>query len=73
VEAGAAMRRRALNPEDRKVFDSWAKAVAAFYSLVVVGLLAALLFSPRAALVEKASFSAGDMAVGSGPSREHHP
>jgi len=73
VEAVAAMRRRALNPEDRKVFDSWAKAVAAFYALVVVGLLAALLFSPRAALVEKASFSADNRVAGHGPSREHHP
>jgi hypothetical protein len=38
----------AYDPQEREVFRTWARAVGAFYSLIIVALLAAMLLGARA-------------------------
>jgi hypothetical protein len=64
---------RPLSSEERKVFDRWAMAVAAFYSAVVVGLLLAISIFPTAPGVEKASSPVGNLASGRLPSGDRRP
>jgi hypothetical protein len=48
-----------MNQEDRKVFTSWAKAVATFYAFAAVGLLLLLMHSRQAPVAGDSGRSAG--------------
>jgi hypothetical protein len=65
------MRRRPLDPEDRKVYDRWAAAVAAFYSLLTIGLFVSVLHHVRTPAVDNASSPAGTMVSSRSPGDAH--
>jgi hypothetical protein len=69
--AGAAMRRRPLNPEDRKIYDRWAVAVAAFYSVLTISLFFFILHHVRTPAVDDASSPAGTTVSSRSPGTAH--
>ena len=69
--AGAAW--RPLSPEERRVFDRWAVAVAAFYSVIVSGLLVAIFVFPTVSGVEKAWSPVGNLASQRVVPGDRHP
>jgi hypothetical protein len=59
------MKRSALSPADRKTFDRWATAVAAFYALLTICLFVSMIYSSRSALNQQAASSNVSAATGS--------
>ena len=67
------MRSRSPSPEDRKVFNSWATAVLAIYSLLAACLFAAILHGSRPPDDRNATSSMRSAVVDRVAPVERHP